>query len=108
MIPDRRAGGRGFRTQDRGATSGSRLPPLDLHMISRTSAFKKNARRFAKIRGLELDRSRLRIRLGICPALGKARGVAALSAGQARHVLDIVEAMAEKRESEIDEQQRKQ
>src|SRR6266436_7035224 len=108
MIPDRRLVGGESANQDRGATVVPGFRRLDLHMISRTSAFQKNARRLAKIRGLELDRSRFRIRLGICPALGKARGVAALSAGQARHVLDIVEAVAEKREAEKDEQQRKQ
>src|ERR1700680_124484 len=104
MIPDRRPVGPESAHQDPGGPLVPGFRPLDPPMISPPSSFKKNARRFAKIRGLELDRSRLRIRLGICPALGKARGVAALFAGQARHVLDIVEAMAEKRESEIDEQ----
>src|SRR3979411_1507568 len=108
MIPNRWIVGGESAIRNRNASISPGYRRLDLHMISRATAFEKNPRRLAKVRRVELDRSRLRICLGVCRAPCEARSVAALFADQSGHILDIVKQVAAQRKPEIHEQQRKE
>src|SRR5450432_400104 len=114
MIPDRRVAGRKSSNRNPNATVFPGVRRGDFQMVSH-ALLKKDFRRSAKLRDLEGSRYGRDDRLAVF-VFGFVRpfglfeffGVAALLASKARDVLDIVEAVAEKRESEIDEQQRKQ
>src|SRR3979409_757568 len=108
MIPNRWIVGGESAIRDRNAAISPGYRRLDLHMIPCATAFEKNARRLAKVRRVELDRSRLRVCLGVCRAPCEARSVAALVADQSGPILDIVKQVADQREPETHEQERKE